>query len=85
MRSHGSATLADLISEAGAGTQLAAYLEDRGIKTPATLALLPHDDADFDAVVLQPLMSGWKTKSSGAITIPESEKPAHVESGTRCL
>ena len=62
MHSHGSATLADLVAEAGAGTELAAYLEDRGIKTPATLALLANDDAEFDSVVLQPLMSGWKTK-----------------------
>ena len=89
MRSHGSATLADLVAEAGAGTELAAYLEDRGIKTPATLALLANDDAEFDSVVLQPLMSGWKTKAGGTITVPESEKPIakailkhHVELGS---
>lgn len=75
MRSPSNATIADLVTEAGAGTDLVAYLEDRGIKTPATLALLAQDDADFDTVVLQPLMSGWKTKSGGAITIAESEKP----------
>lgn len=75
MRSHGSATLADVAAEAGAGTELSAYLEDRGIKTPATLALLANDDSEFDSVVLQPLMSGWKTKAGSAITVPESEKP----------
>ena len=75
MRSHGSSTIADLVTEAGAGTELVSYLEDRGIKTPATLALLAKDDTDFDTVVLQPLMSGWKTKSGGVISISESEKP----------
>ncbi len=75
MSSHGHATLADLASEAGAGTELINYLEDRGIRAPATLALLAHDDGEFDSIVLQPLLTGWKTKAGGVIQLAEAEKP----------
>ncbi len=75
MQSHSHATLADLAVEAGAGTELVSYLEDRGIRAPATLALLAQDDNEFETIVLQPILAGWKTKSGGMIQLVEAEKP----------
>lgn len=73
MRTHSHATMADLAAEAGAGTELIQYLEDRGVRAPATLALLAQDE--LETVLLQPLLTGWKTKAGSAITLAESEKP----------
>ena len=67
--------MADLAAEAGAGTELVQYLEDRGVRAPATLALLAQDDHELETVLLQPLLTGWKTKAGSAITLAESEKP----------
>ena len=75
MRSHSHATLADLATEAGAGTELLNYLDDRGIRAPATLALLAQDDGEFETIVLQPLLTGWKTKTGAIIQLAETEKP----------
>ena len=75
MRTHSHATMADLAAEAGAGTELIQYLEDRGVRAPATLALLAQDDHELETILLQPLLTGWKTKAGSAITLAESEKP----------
>ena len=75
MRAHGSTTISDLATEAGAGSDLIDYLEERGIKAPATLALLARDEPEFETILLQPLMTGWKKRNGDTITVNDAEKP----------
>ena len=75
MRAHGGTTISDLATEAGAGSDLVEYLEDRGIKAPATLALLARDEPEFETILLQPLMTGWKKRNGDIISVNDAEKP----------
>ena len=69
-------SLADVATEAAAGRDILAYLEDRGIRTAATLALMVADtDQLQQRVLIDPLMSGWKKADGTLISVPEVEKP----------
>ena len=68
-------TLADVASEAAAGKDLMTYLDDRGIRTSATLALLAADSDQLQRILIDPLLSGWKRADGTLISIPEMEKP----------
>ena len=67
--------LTDVATEAAAGKDIMAYLEDRGIRTSATLALMASDSDHLQRVVIDPLMAGWKKADGTLISIPEIEKP----------
>eukprot|EP00435_Cladocopium_sp_Y103_P025340 s227_g6.t1 len=67
-------TLDDLALEAAAGSEIQRYLQARGIRTVATLALLAPDEAELRKVLIEPLLAGWNT-TTPAIKIPDSEKP----------
>ena len=69
-------TLADIAKEAAAGPQIQEYLDLRGVRTTATLALLGKDEDSLDRTLIQPLLQGW-TKPCGTakIEIPASEHP----------
>ena len=67
--------LADVAHEAAAGRDIMAYLEDRGIRTSATLALMATEADQLQRVVIDPLLSGWKKGDGSLILIPELEKP----------
>ena len=68
-------TLADITRDAAAGPALVEYLERRGIRTPATLALLSKDEEGLDRTLVQPLMQGWQKDDGTTISIAESDKP----------
>ena len=51
------------------------YLEQRGIRTPATLALLSRDEEGLDKTLVQPLLQGWEKADGTKISIAESDKP----------
>jgi len=68
-------SLADIARDAAAGGPIIEYLELRGIKTPATLALLSKDESSLEQTLIQPLMQGWSKPDGGMLTIPENEKP----------
>ena len=75
VRSFAPSTIQDLATDAAAGTTLQEYLESRGIRTPATLALLARDEEDFDRTLIQPLFSGWSKSDGSRLEVPEAEKP----------
>ena len=69
-------TLADIAKEAAAGPQIQEYLDLRGVKTTATLALLGKDEDSLDRTLIQPLLQGWlKPCGTAKIEIPASEHP----------
>ena len=68
-------SLADVAHEAAAGRDIVAYLEDRGIRTSATLALMATEADQLQRVVIDPLLNGWKKGDGSMISIPEIEKP----------
>jgi hypothetical protein len=54
---------------------LVEYLEIRGIRTPATLALLNKDEDGLDRTLIQPLLQGWPREDGTIISIPDTDKP----------
>ena len=68
-------SLADITRDAAAGPALVEYLELRGIKTPATLALLSKDEEGLDRTLIQPLLQGWQREDGTTISISETDKP----------
>ena len=68
-------SLADITRDAAAGPALTEYLEARGIRTPATLALLSKNEEGLDQTLIQPLLQGWTKGDGSVITIPETDKP----------
>ena len=68
-------SLADITRDAAAGPALVEYLELRGIKTPATLALLSMDEEGLDRTLIQPLLQGWQREDGTTISISETDKP----------
>lgn len=72
MASYGS--LQELADAAGAGSDITRYLELRGIKAIATLALIAKDDDSFQRNLVQPLFAGF-TKSGDTVRVPEDERP----------
>lgn len=68
-------SLADIAREAAAGDAVNEYLDARGIKTPATLALLSRDEENLDLTLIQPLLQGWPRADGTAITVSEQDKP----------
>ncbi|CAJ1442579.1 unnamed protein product [Effrenium voratum] len=67
-------TLAELSHVAGAGRDITSYLEARGIRTIAALALIANDDAGLEKNLLAPLLNGWKS-GQNEIVIPDLEQP----------
>ena len=68
-----SLSIADLATAAGAGSEVTRYLELRGIKAVATLALMAEDDDGFQRKILQPLLSGFQ-KGSETVSLEDGEK-----------
>ena len=68
-------SLADLARDAAAGDIVNEYLDARGIKTPATLALLSRDEDNLDLTLIQPLLQGWPRPDGTTITVREQDKP----------
>eukprot|EP00435_Cladocopium_sp_Y103_P018282 s257_g4.t1 len=70
-----SASLQDIVGDAAAGLTVLQYLELRGIRTPATLALISKDEAQFDTMLIQPLLDGWTKADGSKLQVAESDKP----------
>ena len=68
-------SLAQISRDAAAGDVINEYLDIRGIKTPATLALLSRDEAHLEQTLIQPLLQGWPRADGTAITVPDKDKP----------
>ena len=68
-------SLADIAREAAASPELQEYLALRGVKTPATLALLSKTEDDLEKILIQPLMAGWTKADGSSITLSDAEKP----------
>ena len=68
-------TLDDLAHEAAAGKELRRYLEARGIKAVATLALIATSEDELSKTLIEPLLSGWKLPEGDFIRLPADEHP----------
>ena len=68
-------TLEDLANEAAAGKELRRYLESRGIKAVATLALIATSEDELSKTLLEPLLAGWKLPDGDVIRLPPDEHP----------
>ena len=75
MQSMRQPTLADIIQEAAAGPHIQEYLQARGIRTTATLALLSKDEDGVDRTLVQPLLQGWLKDDGSKIEVPANEHP----------
>lgn len=73
MRVHSS--IEDLADEAAAGKDLRRYLEARGIRAVATLALIAASDDEFSKTLIEPLLLGWKLPEGDIIRLPPDEHP----------
>lgn len=68
-------SLPDIARDAAAGNDILEYLELRGIRTAATLALLSKDESDLEATLVQPLLQGWARPDGSTLSVPDSDKP----------
>lgn len=68
-------SLEDLANEAAAGKELRRYLEARGIKAVATLALIASSEDDLAKTLIDPLLAGWKLAEGDTIRLPLDEHP----------
>ena len=68
-------TLDDLAAEAAAGKELRRYLEARGIKAVATLALIASTEDELSKTLIEPLLAGWKLSDGDVIRLPSDEHP----------
>ena len=68
-------SLQDIARDAAAGATIIEYMELRGIKTSATLALLSKDEHDLETTLVQPLLQGWQRADGTTLSVPESDKP----------
>ena len=68
-------TIQDIATDAAAGPVLVEYMALRGIKTPATLALLAQSESELERVLVQPLLNGWTKDDSTVLSLSENEKP----------
>eukprot|EP00435_Cladocopium_sp_Y103_P013637 s2457_g3.t1 len=68
-------SLTDIARDAAASPHISEYLEQRGLKSAATLALLAKDEEGLDRTLIQPLLQGWTKADGSQLTIPESDKP----------
>eukprot|EP00438_Fugacium_kawagutii_P034924 Skav206385 [mRNA] locus=scaffold834:525350:529905:- [translate_table: standard] len=60
---------------AAAGSDITSYLQDRGVKTTAALALIASTDTELESVLINPLLTGWKSSSGTTIQIATPEQP----------
>lgn len=67
-------SLSDILDEAAAGRELRRYLELRGVKTIGTLALLAADEESFQRKLVDPLLSGFTSRTE-RVAVPDDEKP----------
>ena len=68
-------SLRDIAHDAAAGEVICEYMEARGIKTAATLALLSKDEAALETTLIEPLLQGWRRADGTVLTVAESDKP----------
>ena len=68
-------SLADIARDAAAGAVINEYLELRGIKTPATLALLSRDEDSLEQTLIQSLLHGWARDDGTVLKVPENDQP----------
>eukprot|EP00435_Cladocopium_sp_Y103_P041998 s2661_g11.t1 len=67
--------LADISKDAAASPEIVEYLELRGLKTAATLALLSKDEEGLEKTLISPLMQGWTRPDGSTLTVKETDKP----------
>ena len=53
-------TLAEIAAQAGAGSEITQYLEQRGVRSLGALALVASDVDQLDNVLVAPLLAGWR-------------------------
>ena len=69
-------SMEDLARKAGAGPEVTRYLQERGIRSSGTLALIATDQDHFDNIVVAPLLAGWRPEPAApGITLDATEKP----------
>eukprot|EP00435_Cladocopium_sp_Y103_P035752 s1402_g9.t1 len=68
-------SLSDIARDAAASQNIVEYLECRGLKTAATLALLCKDEEGLEKTLIAPLMQGWPKADGTTLTVPDSDKP----------
>lgn len=67
-------SMADLGQMAGAGNVIMEYLDARGIKAVATLALMAEDEASVVRNLVQPLLNGYQ-KGAVSLQVEAAEHP----------
>ena len=69
-------TLADIAVQAGAGSEITTYLEQRGLRSAGALALIASDVDQLDNVLVAPLLAGWRPDPADpGIQLSDDEKP----------
>ena len=72
-------SLQDIARDAAAGATIVEYMELRGIKTSATLALLSKDEHDLETTLVQPLLQGWQ-RADGTTPVCSRVRQTHSKS-----
>ena len=67
-------TIDDLATEAAAGDDIKKYLQLRGIRTVASLALVAPDEETLNRHIIDPLLGGW-TQEGVTINVNRNEQP----------
>ena len=68
-------SLEDVADTAAAGQHVRDYLEARGIRTTAMLALLARTEDQLETTLALPLFNGWKTTDGRTLRVPPEEQP----------
>eukprot|EP00435_Cladocopium_sp_Y103_P025847 s2362_g6.t1 len=68
-------SLADIARDAAASAQVTEYLELRGLRTAATLALLCKYEDGLERTLIEPLLQGWTKQDGSVLAIQDSDKP----------
>ena len=67
--------LDQIADEAAAGSDVRRYLDLRGIKAVATLALIAADETELERTLIAPLLAGWKLTNGDCIKLQTDEHP----------
>ncbi|CAE7942077.1 unnamed protein product [Symbiodinium sp. KB8] len=69
-------TLAEIAVQAGAGSEITTYLDQRGLRSAGALALIASDVDQLDNVLVAPLLAGWRPDPADpGIQLSDDEKP----------
>lgn len=68
-------TLSHVADAAAAGQVVRDYLQARGIRTTATLALIAKTEEELEKHLVVPLFNGWKLEGGSLLSIPPEEQP----------